>query len=76
MTTRYTNPTFLRAGDRVTKSSRHTTGVYATNPLEVLPPLYIFDAKSKNENNYKIDPLWCRGLPKVSGKFGRFRKEL
>ena len=35
MTTRYTNPTFLRAGDIVTKSSRHTMGLYATNPLEV-----------------------------------------
>ena len=75
-TTCYTNPTFSRARDRVTKSSHHTTGVYATNLLEVLPPLYIFNTKSKNENNYKIDPLWCRGLPKVSGKFGRCKKEL
>ena len=75
-TVRYKNPTFSCAGDRVTKSSRYTNGVYSTNPLEVLPPLYIFDTKSKDASNYKINPEWCKGLPKVVGKFGRNKKEL
>ena len=55
-TVQYTNPTFSCDGDRVTKSSRHTNGVYSTHPLEVLPSLYIFDTKYKDANNYKIDP--------------------
>ena len=73
-TVRYTNLTFSCDGDRVTKSSRHTTGVYSKNPLEVLPPLYIFDTKLKDASNYKINPEWCKGLPKVVGKFGRNKK--
>ena len=75
-TVRYTNPSFSCAGDRVTKSSRHTTGVYSTNTLEVFPPLYIFDTKSKDASNYKIDPLWCKGLTKIVGRFGHSKKEL
>ncbi len=69
-TQRYHNPSFSRGGDRVIKNDRHITGVYATNPLEVLPPLYIFDTKAKSESNYNIDPEWCRDLPTVVGKFG------
>ncbi len=69
----YHNPSFPRTGNRIVKSSRHTTGVYATNPLEPLPPLYIFDTKSKSESNYNIDPAWCQGLPKVRGKYGTGR---
>ncbi len=52
------------------KNDRHTTGVYATNPLEVLPPLYIFDTEAKSESNYNIDPEWCCNLPSVTGTFG------
>jgi len=36
-TQRHHNPSFNRCGDRVVKSNRHTTGVYATNPFEALP---------------------------------------
>ena len=32
-TMQYMNPTFSHAGVRVTKSSRHTAGVYSKNPL-------------------------------------------
>lgn len=67
---RYHNPSFPRAGDRIVKCNRHITGVYCTNPLEELPPLFIFDTKAKSESNYDIDSAWCQGLPKVSGKYG------
>ena len=40
-TMQYTNPTFSCVGDIVTKSLRHTNGVYSTNPLEVLPPFFL-----------------------------------
>ncbi len=70
----YHNPSFSRCGDRVVKNDRHITGVYATNPLEVLPPLYIFDTKAKSESNFHIDPEWCRDLPVVAGKYGTGKK--
>ncbi len=60
---RYHNPTFNHSGDCAIKNDRHTTGVYASSPLEILPPFYIFDTKSKQESNYQIDPKWCCGLP-------------
>ncbi len=52
------------------KSTHHITGVYTTNPLESLLPLYIFETKAKNESNYIIDPGCCQGLPTVCGKYG------
>lgn len=67
---RWANASYHRSGDRIVKNTRHTTGVYATNPLEPLPPLYIFDTSAKHTANQQIDPLWCRNLPEVQGKFG------
>ncbi len=64
---RFVNPSFPCAGDQTVKSTHHITGVYTTNPLEPLPPLYIFETKAKNESNYTIDPAWCQGLPTVRG---------
>ena len=37
---------------------------------EARPPLYILDSKAKNEENYKIDPRMCVGLPVVTRKCG------
>ncbi len=49
----YTNMSFPRVGDRITKNAHHTTGVYGfTLGGEPLPPLYILDTKLKNEENY------------------------
>ncbi len=66
----YHNASFPRSGDRIVKSNHHTTIVYSSNPLEPLPPLFIFDTKAKTESNYNIDPSLCQGLPKVQGKYG------
>ena len=70
MTQRSINATILRSGDRIIETNRHTTGVYESNPLEALPPCYIYDTKSSEEMNFKISPEWCKGLPKVQGWFG------
>ena len=69
-TQRYANASFPRSGDRYTENSQHTTGVYGvTLGGEALPPLYILDTSSKNEDNYKIDPEICKGLPIVKAKY-------
>ena len=73
-TQRSINATFSRSGDRVLETNRHTTGVYASNPLEALPPCYIYDTKLIKESNFKINPEWCKGLPKVRGWFGRLEE--
>ena len=71
-TIRYANSSFARSGDRITKNAHHTTGVYGvTLRGEPLPPLYIVDTKSKNVDNYRIDPRICQGLPIVRGKYGQ-----
>ena len=58
-------------GDRVISNGRHTTGCYSSNAYdEALPPLFILDSKAKFEENYKIDPRVCIGLPEVVGKYG------
>ncbi len=70
-TQRWHNPSFPCSGDRTTESSRHTTGVYTVNLAgEVLPPLYIMDSKAKEQENFKIDPRICIGLPEVVGMYG------
>ena len=68
---RWCNPSFPHSGNRVVATQNHATGVYAYNLAgESLPPLYIFETKSKIPENFKIDPEVCEGLPVVSGKFG------
>ena len=64
-TQRSTNATFSRSGDRVLETNQHTSGVHASNPLEELPPCHTHDAKSSEEINFKMNPEWCKGLPKV-----------
>ncbi len=66
----YHNPSFPWTGDQIIKSNHHIIGVYSTNPLKALPPLYIFDTNARSESNYNIDPAWCHGLPKVHGMYG------
>ncbi len=48
------NPSFSQAGICLLKNDWHITGVYATNPLEILPPLYIFTLKIKTNQNQPI----------------------
>ena len=68
---RWINPSFARSGDRGVKGHLHTTGVYTTNLAgEALPPLYIFESKAKNEENFSIPSDVCIGLPTVRGKYG------
>ena len=71
-TTCYANSSFPRSGDRVVESASHITGVYAFTPRgECLPPLYILSTRSENEDNYKIDPKVCVGLPHVTAKYAQ-----
>ena len=59
------------------KRTRPSTRFQHTKtPLEVLPPLYIFDSEAENSENFKIKPSWVEGLPTVTGKFGRYKKFL
>ena len=67
----WANVSFQRPGQPVVESARHTTGVYTTNAAgEVLPPMYIFDSKAKDEENFTIDLRACDGLPSVTGYYG------
>ncbi len=52
-------------------SNFHTTGVYGTTLCGMpLPPLYILSTASQKEEDYKIDPRVCAGLPTVTGSYG------
>ena len=69
---RYSCSSFSRPGNCVIENERHTTGVYGfTLRGEPLPPLYILDSKGKDEDNFKIDPLVCEGLPMPMAKLGQ-----
>ncbi len=68
---RYANSSFPRLGERCIVSNFHTTGVYATTLRgEPLPPMYIFSTASQNEEDHKIDPRICEGLPTVTASYG------
>ncbi len=73
---RHHNPSFPQAGDCIIKNNQHITGVYETNPLKPLPPLFIFDTEAKAKSNYCIDPAWCKNLHKVRGKYGLGYKKI
>ena len=67
----YHNPALQRAGKRAVKSSRHVTGVYASNAAgEALPPMYIYDSSAKSSANFQVKTEWLEGLPTVTGKYG------
>ena len=67
----YHNPKYQRGCRRSVKSSRHVTGVYATNAAgEVLPPMYIFDSNAKTDENFRVKNSWLEGLPTITGRFG------
>jgi hypothetical protein len=67
----YHNPLFQRGSKRGVKSSRHVTGVYATNAAgESMPPMYIFDSGAKIEDNFQVRLQWLDGLPSVTGRYG------
>ena len=66
MVGRYINPLFLRSGEQCIVSNFHTMGVYGTTLRgEPLPLLYILSTASIKENDYKINPCLCEGLPPV-----------
>ena len=51
----YGNDQYCRQGQRGTRGSRHTTGVYCFNAAgESLPPLYIFDSSAKDTENFQM----------------------
>ena len=55
----YHNPGMQRSGSAATKSSRHITGVYASNAAgEALPPMYIFDTTVQSKENFQVRPEW------------------
>ncbi len=67
----YHNPRYQRGSKRGVKSSRHVTGVYATNAAgESLPLMYIFDSGAKIEENFRVKLQWLEGLPTITGRFG------
>ncbi|KAI2493544.1 hypothetical protein MHU86_21011 [Fragilaria crotonensis] len=67
----YHNPQYQRGCRRSVKSSRHVTGVYATNAAgEVLPPMFIFDSNAKTDENFRVKNSWLEGLPTITGRFG------
>jgi len=67
----YHNKNLQRGSKRGVKSTRHVTGVYATNAAgESLPPMYIYDSSAQNEVNYQVQLQWLEGLPSVSGRYG------
>ncbi len=66
-----TNPALPRTGTRVFKDpGGHVTGVFGSNPLEAMPPIVIFETKSKKEENLRVKPSWCKDLPVVEGQWG------
>ena len=67
----YHNPKLQRGSQRGVKSSRHVTGVYATNAAgEALPPMYIFDSCATIDENFRVRLQWLDGLPNITGRFG------
>ena len=70
-TTRWANGSFPRSGDRVVSLQSHITGVYAYNLRgDMLPSLFMFESKSQEPENYKIDTRICENVPTVTGKYG------
>jgi hypothetical protein len=68
---RYVHDSFLRLGERNIVGNFHTTGVYGTTLAgEAMPPLYILSTASTNEDDYKVDPQVCKGLPVGTDKYG------
>ena len=60
-----------RGAQRVCRSNTHTTGLYgSTADGTPMPPVYIFDTKTKDEGNFQLKHSWCKNLPKVRGKYG------
>ena len=65
------NPHIPRAGSRFAKDSgNHTTGCYGSNPLEPMPPVFIYDSGVKDKSKLKLRPGWVEGLPVARGKYG------
>ncbi len=61
-----TNLNLPWVGTRVFKDpGRHVTGVYVSTPLEAMPPIMIFETKSKVKENMRIKPSWVKDMPKV-----------
>ena len=64
-----------RKGRRSTRRSCHTTSVYALNADGgSLPPFYIFDSSAQHTWNFQVKVSWCKGLPKVNGRYWREEK--
>ena len=51
------NPHIPRAGSRFAKDSgNHTTGCYGSNPLEPMPPMFIYESGVKDKSKLKLRP--------------------
>ena len=58
-------------GSRFAKDSgNHTTGCYGSNPLNPMPPVYIYDSGMKDKSKLKLRPGLVEGLPVARGKYG------
>ena len=70
---RYASSSFPQTGEHLVESGGyHTTGVYGfTLRGEALPPLFILSTSSSNEENYRLNPLVCDGLPIVTAKYAQ-----
>ncbi len=67
----YINPSFPCSGEQCTVSNFHTTGVHSTTLCgKPLPPLYILSMALLQEDDYRVDPRICEGLPTVAASYG------
>ncbi len=59
-----------RAGMRVYQGGKgHVTGVFGSSPLEVMPPIMIYETKSKTAEKMKVKPSWAKELLEVVDRF-------
>ena len=67
----YGNPSLPAGSTRGIRGARHTTSIYgSTASGESMPPVYIYDTKAKQTDNFKLKPSWTKNLPKVRGQYG------
>lgn len=66
-----TNPDLPRAGTRVFKGGGgHVTAVFGSSSVEAMPPIMIYETKSKTAKKMRVKPSWVQELPEVVGQWG------
>ena len=61
----YGDPSLPAGSTRGIRGARHTTGIYgSTASGESMPPVYIYDTKAKQTDNFKLKAAWTRTSPK------------